>query len=42
MDNPNVILDEDEDLSEEEAQTAERIRLRPYYDWRVSVLGWEL
>lgn len=33
MDNPNVVLDDD-DLSEEEP--GETIRLRPYLDWRVS------
>jgi hypothetical protein len=33
MDNPNVVLDDDE-LSEEEP--GETIRLRPYLDWRVS------
>lgn len=32
MDNPNIVLDE-EDGSEEEL--TETIRLRPYYDWRV-------
>lgn len=35
MDNPKVILDEEEEeMSEEEHP--ETIRLRPYYDWRVS------
>ena len=34
MDNPNVVLDED-DLSEEDP--GETIRLRPYLDWRVSL-----
>ena len=35
MDNPSVVLDED-DISEEEQ--GETIRLRPYYDWRVRYL----
>lgn len=37
MDNPNVMLDEDDgDNSLSEEGNAERIRLRPYYDWRVN------
>ena len=39
MDNPNVMLDED-DLSEDEP--GETIRLRPYLDWRVSALTFPL
>ena len=38
MDNPNVVLDDD-DLSEEEP--GETIRLRPYLDWRVSELNYK-